>query len=186
VSESPAPNSDSTCTTSDASSDATLTKDQPASVPPYWPQHARTVSNVSYQSITKPSPIRLEDHEEGDYDQSKACWAKHVDIDGHTVISGPTGIGAYVVWNIHVETLKGGPFIIRKRYSEFDELRNDLLTAFPHSAASIPDLPRKSVISRFRPRFLEQRRTGLAHFLNCVILNPEFAGSPILKDFIFS
>jgi hypothetical protein len=105
------------CRTSDATPAATLTKDPlTAVVPPYWVAHARTVSSVSYQSILKPAPIRLEDHSEEDHEQSRACWAKHVDIDGHTVISGPTGIGAYVVWNVQVETLKGGPFTIRKRY----------------------------------------------------------------------
>ena len=74
------------------------------------------------------------------------------------------------------------------RYSEFDTLRQNLVLAFPHSAASIPELPRKSVIcmskssslvylramgdliallptARFRPKFLEQRKAGLSHFL---------------------
>ncbi len=69
----------------------------------------------------------------------------------------------------------------------------------------IPALPSKSVVSRFRPRFLEARQRGLNHFLkyaadlervwmtsliefcsSCILLNPEFAASPILKDFIFS
>lgn len=57
-------------------------------------------------------------------------------------------------------------------------------------------------IDRFRPNFLENRRMGLSYFLksasqnievlvgrlmwpSCVMLNPEFAGSPIVKDFIF-
>ena len=59
---------------------------------------------------------------------------------------------------------------------------------------------------KFRPQFLEKRRMGLSYFLksvssslpsigchtvelmrpSCVMLNPEFAGSPILKEFIFS
>ncbi len=35
-----------------------------------------------------------------------ACWAKHVYIEDHTVINGSrTGIGAFVVWNVTVETL---------------------------------------------------------------------------------
>lgn len=51
------------------------------------------------------------------------------------------------------------------RYSEFDQLRADLVRAFPHAEAMIPQLPRKSVVSRFRPKFLEQRKAGLSHFL---------------------
>lgn len=60
------------------------------------------------------------------------------------------------------------------------------------------------VAARFRTRFLEKRREGLAYFLkfvslshgrhrvyayngySCVLLNPEFAGTPVMRDFIFS
>jgi len=96
------------------------------------------------------------------------------------------GFGAFVVWNVEVETLEGGSFIIRKRYSEFEKLYEKLLVTFPNSKAAMPPLPPKSVISKFRPRFLEQRRLGLVYFLNCILLNPEFSGSPILKEFLFS
>lgn len=75
---------------------------------------------------------------------------------------------------------------IMKRYSEFDELRRKLERTFPHAGVAMPPLPPKSVISRFRPRFLERRKAGLAYFLNCVLLNPEFSGSPVLKEFLFS
>lgn len=115
---------------------------------------------------------------------------------------------------------------IRKRYSEFDELRHKLMMTFPNFDAAVPALPPKSVISKFRPRFLDQRRQGLQYFLkyeypsdlphasaltrspagwtriilgafrqaivlttcghSCIMLNPEFSGSPILKEFLFS
>jgi hypothetical protein len=92
---------------------------------------------------------------------------------------------------------------IRKRYSEFDDLRDKLLQTFPNSKAAMPPLPPKSVISKFRPKFLENRRTGLQYFLkyvdmtplnircsanwdSCILLNPEFSGSPVLKEFLFS
>lgn len=155
--------------------------------PPYW-LHSRSISNASYQSIGYPRPgaIVLEDHSEEDNIFSQSCWARHATIDEYVLISGPTGIGAYVVWHCTVETLKGGDVTIRKRYSEFDQLRADLVRAFPHAEAMIPQLPRKSIVSRFRPKFLEARKAGLSHFINCILLNPEFAASPILKDFIFS
>lgn len=57
---------------------------------------------------------------------------------------------------------------ILSRYSEFDRLRENLVKAFPHAEGSIPKLPRKSVVSRFRPRFLEQRKNGLSHFIRYV------------------
>jgi len=76
--------------------------------------------------------------------------------------------------------------VIRKRYSEFDQLRCKLVKAFPQStSSSLPPLPPKSALYKFRPKFLEKRREGLAYFLNCVMLNPEYAGSVYVKDFIF-
>ncbi|KAF1818088.1 Phox-like protein, partial [Dissoconium aciculare CBS 342.82] len=100
------------------------------------------------------------------------------------------GAGAYVVWRCAVGLLgsgAGGAEVeMAKRYSEFDALHIALVRAFPHAVAMIPALPRKSLVSRFRPHFLESRRAGLQHFLSCVLLNPEFAASPILKDFVFS
>ena len=92
---------------------------------------------------------------------------------------------------------------IRKRYSEFDEFRRKLVQSFPNFEAAVPALPPKSVISKFRPQFLRKRRIGLQYFLkyvhyrgrqtlaliasrSCILLNPEFSGSPVLKEFLFS
>lgn len=58
---------------------------------------------------------------------------------------------------------------IRKRYSEFDDFRNQLVQSFPGFEAAVPPLPPKSVISKFRPQFLEKRRAGLQYFLKFAI-----------------
>ncbi|KUI57124.1 PX domain-containing protein YPT35 [Cytospora mali] len=120
-------------------------------------------------------------------DRNRACWAKSVEVTNYVIVNGSaTNIGAFLVWNIRVETLSGPFMNIRKRYSEFDDFRHQLIRTFPNFAAAVPALPPKSVISKFRPRFLEKRRAGLQYFLNCILLNPEFSGSPVLKDFLFS
>ncbi|KAF1832356.1 Phox-like protein [Decorospora gaudefroyi] len=157
-------------------------------VPPYWQRHERNASYLSTYSADngRPTPIGLEDHTAEGSENGKVLWAKGVTIDDYVVVSGTAPGGSYVVWNCVVETLDGGPMTLRKRYSEFEDLHSKLLQTFPQAAGSMPQFPPKSVISRFRPRFLEKRRQGLAHFLNCVLLNPEFAGSPVLKDFLFS
>ncbi|CAK7263030.1 hypothetical protein SEPCBS57363_000360 [Sporothrix epigloea] len=121
-------------------------------------------------------------------------------------------MGAFVVWTIRVQTLDsitvaggggggrsppsssqqspvaGHSFSVYKRYSEFDTLRQRLVASFPQArgGGALPPLPPKTVLGNFRPDFLEKRRTGLQYFLNCILLNPEFAGSPILQDFLFS
>ena len=155
--------------------------------PPYW-QHARSASHATQASIEQPPPITLEDHTESHSETNSALWAKTICIDDHVVVHGsPTGIGAYVVWNCKVQTLDGGLMTIRKRYSEFDDLRQKLVAAFPQSTkTSLPPLPPKSAIFKFQAKFLETRRAGLSYFLNCVMLNPEYAGSVIVKDFIFA
>ncbi|KAM0125403.1 hypothetical protein ACHAO1_010623 [Botrytis cinerea] len=158
--------------------------------PPYWQQsHTRSISHISIDSI-HPSGITLQDNTaDGDEDnaningrgKNEACWARSVVIEDYVVVNGSGiggiggiagkglgiggGIGAFVVWNVKVDTLEGTPIIIRKRYSEFADLRSKLLRTFPNSAGTIPELPRKSVISKFRPKFLENRRSGLQYFL---------------------
>ncbi|KAI9163160.1 PX domain-containing protein [Paramyrothecium foliicola] len=172
---------------------STLTSSSISS-PPYWlnssssRSHRRTISTMSAESVLPTGAITLRDNDTNEHnDRSSACWAKSVEIADYTVVNGAsTNVGAFVVWNIRVETLTGSFMNIRKRYSEFDDFRRQLVQSFPNSEAAVPALPPKSVISRFRPRFLEKRRAGLQYFLNCILLNPEFSGSPVLKDFLFA
>jgi hypothetical protein len=71
--------------------------------------HQRTPSNISVESIAV-GAITLEDNTAGEDPKNKACWAKCVYIEDHVVVNGnygrKTGIGAFVVWNITVETLR--------------------------------------------------------------------------------
>ncbi|KAK3942118.1 Phox homologous domain-containing protein [Diplogelasinospora grovesii] len=184
------------------SSNDTTSSGRGVTSPPYWMQmhghnpHNRNVSNVSAESVLLPGAITLQDNEHDDgpggsnvygRDRNRACWAKSVEVTDYIMVNGgATSIGAFVVWNIRVETLNGSYMNIRKRYSEFDDLRHRLVQTFPNFEAAVPSLPPKSVISKFRPKFLEKRRVGLQYFLNCILLNPEFSGSPVLKEFLFS
>jgi hypothetical protein len=84
----------------------------PVTSPPYWVQsHQRTPSNISVESIAA-GAITLEDNTDGEDPKNKACWARSVYIEDHVVVNGnygtKTGIGAFVVWNIKVETLRVG------------------------------------------------------------------------------
>jgi len=150
---------------------------------------------MSNESIAAPGAITLQDNEIEDVDgtnvygrdRNKACWAKSVQVKDYVLVNGSsTNIGAFAVWNIRVETLNGSHMYIRKRYSEFDDLRKRLIMTFPNFEAAVPALPPKSVFNNFRPKFLEKRRAGLQYFLNCILLNPEFSGSPVLKEFLFA
>ncbi|KFY78963.1 hypothetical protein V499_02002 [Pseudogymnoascus sp. VKM F-103] len=146
----------------------------PTTSPPYWVQsHKRSASQVSVDSVLH-GGITLHDNTTRYSDSNDACWARSVTIDEHAVVNGNrTGIGAFVVWNITIETLSGSKINLRKRYSEFDTLRRNLLMTFPLSEASMPPLPPKGVVSKFRPKFLEQRRIGLQYFLKYASEIPE-------------
>ncbi|KAF1360646.1 PX domain protein [Lizonia empirigonia] len=176
----------------DGAKPATARPERNSVVPPYWQRHVRNGSRLSSYTSDAGARIVLEDHTDEGSEQCKVLWAKHVTIDDYVIVGGKApGLGAYspgqyVVWNCTVETLDGGPMKIRKRYSEFEDLHQKLVQTFPHAVGSMPQFPPKSVVSRFRPRFLERRKQGLSYFLNCVLLNPEFAGSPVLKEFLFS
>ena len=213
--------------------------DRQTGAPLFWSTCNAHSRSTSYHSISHlgPGTIQLEDHSEEQHEQTQGCWARSVTVDDYTVVSGSSGLGAYVVWSLTVSTLKGGDISIRKRYvlgscysvpwrycivctectsmfhilrsrymmyhmlsaifmtsmllsllsllqrcyifrlgtdnnfsrySEFDRLRENLVKAFSHAESSIPQLPRKSVVSRFRPRFLEHRKNGLSHFIKYV------------------
>jgi hypothetical protein len=78
----------------------------PITSPPYWVQsHQRSASAISIESIPN-GAITLQDNTDGEDGKNNACWAKSVYIEDHVIINGSrTGIGAFVVWNITVETL---------------------------------------------------------------------------------
>lgn len=86
----------------------------PASVtsPPYWRMqgtgHRRSISNMSAESIVPIGAITMRDNETSGHDErNKACWAKSVSITDYVIVNGSaTNIGAFVVWNIRVETLQ--------------------------------------------------------------------------------
>lgn len=100
---------------------------QQTDAPAFWSsstRHSRTASYHSIAHIGGPGPIQLEDHSEEQHELSQGCWARSVTVDDYTVVSGTSGIGAYVVWHLTVSTLKGGDMSIRKRYVFKSDLEN--------------------------------------------------------------
>ncbi|PWW73322.1 PX-domain-containing protein [Tuber magnatum] len=135
----------------------------------------------------KTMPITLVDHTITPSENSPSLWARSAKVVDYVIVAGSrTRVGAYVAWNCSIETFGGARVTVRKRYSEFVTLRDMLRETFPRSLASLPTLPPKSVVSKFRPEFLEARRQGLSYFLSCILLNPEFAGSPLVKEFLLN
>jgi hypothetical protein len=90
-----------------ATSPRSATSSSPATSPPYWVHgHQRSFSSISVESVI-PGAITLEDNDNAVDVKNKACWAKSVYIEDYLVVNeNRTGIGAFVVWNITVETLR--------------------------------------------------------------------------------
>lgn len=138
-----------------------------------------------------PQPILIVDqtHPSSDnIDKYGRTWARAVHINEYEII-GPESsmglsVGAYVTWVITIQTLRGSEIRICRRYSEFVRLRDKLMAQYPQHSSEIPELPAKSIISRFRDSFLEARRKRLEYFLLCVLLNPVLAVSPLIYEFV--
>lgn len=147
-----------------------------------------SLSDTEDLQILAPNPIILVDNshpESGASDSIKSgIWAKSVSIPEYDIVEGSTRAGGYAVYLIHIETMTGGEINISKRYSEFADFHDQLIFRFPRRKREIPDIPPKSIVSKFRPTFLESRRKRLEYFLLCVLLNPALASSDLVKLFV--
>lgn len=70
---------------------------------------------------------------------------------------------------------------MRRRYSEFEWLEERLQKAHPD--LTLPPLPPKRTLGRFRDDFLEQRRRGLQGFLNFCASTPTLRDDPLVHLF---
>jgi hypothetical protein len=55
------------------------------------------------------------------------------------------------LWLTISRHVQGGPIVVRMRYSEFDDLRQRLVSSFPHAKSALPALPPKSVLCKLPP-----------------------------------
>jgi hypothetical protein len=111
---------------SDDGSGSELVTSPSVTSPPYWSAqaagthgHQRVLSNMSAESVLPPGAITLQDNEHDDgpdgdnvygRDRNRACWARSVQVRDYVLVNGSTtNIGAFVVWNIKVETLNVRP-----------------------------------------------------------------------------
>lgn len=100
---------------------------------------------------------------------------------GRITISDPRTQGGSV--NCHTTylvsaTLGSRKFESRKRYKDFEWLRNALVRHYP--GIPIPHLPRKKKTGRFDDVFIEERRSGLEEFCKRLFLRPAFVQNLLL------
>ena len=71
---------------------------------------------------------------------------------------------------------------VRKRYSDFEWLRNILSIIYPN--VTIPPMPKKNYGSRFNEEFINKRLRSLEKFLNGISIHPLLRNSQIFYDFL--
>ncbi|KAG1093907.1 hypothetical protein G6F42_018859 [Rhizopus arrhizus] len=114
--------------------------------------------------------------------------AKHFIFATDAIVDHPlrigVGYGSYICYSCTILSDKGAPITVRKRYSDFVELREELVKQYPTLKRSIPKLPPKKVVGKFTPTFVEQRRRDLEYFFKYVVLHPTLGASPIVRHWI--
>ena len=73
-------------------------------------QRGASVDSIPHGGIT------LQDNEHDDLldDRNRGCWAQSVEVSDYVVVNGSaTNIGAFVVWNIRVQTLNVGSSLLQ-------------------------------------------------------------------------
>lgn len=59
-------------------------------------------------------------------DRNRACWAKSVSVTDYVIVnSSTTNIGAFVVWNIRVETLSVRTALLSSKMREYANQTTD-------------------------------------------------------------
>ncbi|KAF5354117.1 hypothetical protein D9756_006888 [Leucocoprinus leucothites] len=92
---------------------------------------------------------------------------------------------AYIVYDCVITTKEGTTIHTLKRYTSFVELDNALRRTLPrHLLPSIPPLPPKNPLARFRPAFLDRRRRLLQYWLASILLHPEIGGVDVVKKWV--
>ncbi|ORZ06702.1 hypothetical protein BCR42DRAFT_427034 [Absidia repens] len=93
------------------------------------------------------------------------------------------GYGSYICYSCTVFIHKGTPITTRKRYSDFVNIRQQLMKLYPNMM-SIPKLPPKKIVKKFDPVFIEQRRRDLEYFFKYIVLHPTLGSSTAVKEWI--
>ncbi|KAJ7060364.1 Phox-like protein [Mycena amicta] len=147
---------------------------------PTTPRHPRPYSPQGAPSVFS-NDIWL-----GDSIGESTTFARGVEISGWTSV-GDLQRGAYVVYDCVVKTKEGPSIHAHKRYSDFVKLEHDLLRTLPPSTRhSVPALPPKAPLARYRSAFLARRRRALEYWLATVLLHPDIGGCEAARRWVVS
>ncbi|TFK97928.1 Phox-like protein [Pterulicium gracile] len=121
----------------------------------------------------------------GDSTGQSQSFARDVKIGGWTDVGDKNALGSYIVYDCVITTKERTVIHAHKRYNAFCQLESTLRRTVPsHQQHFIPELPPKSALARYRPVFLNRRRTQLQHWLASVLLHPEIGASKAVRNWV--
>jgi len=83
---------------------------------------------------------------------------------------------------VYIITSKSKNISIERRYSDFDNLRRELIKLYP--GYIIPPIPKKRTGKGFENLFLQKRKTTLQSFLNELVVHPLLKSSELVIAFL--
>lgn len=83
---------------------------------------------------------------------------------------------------VYIITSKTKNTSVERRYSDFDNLRRELLKMYPGYVT--PPMPKKKVGKAFETNFLQKRKAALQSFLNELVIHPLLKSSELVISFL--
>ncbi|KAL0958691.1 hypothetical protein HGRIS_014023 [Hohenbuehelia grisea] len=149
--------------------------------PRYESSAVRPVSRPRSPSSRQSASIFSKEIWMDDKSGSSLAFAQDVEIAGWTNVGDKLG-GAYVVYDCLIKTKEGTAIHVHKRYSAFAQLESALRRTLPPSLRpSIPPLPPKAPLAKYRAAFLERRRRLLQYWLASVLLHPDIGACQAVR-----
>ena len=90
----------------------------------------------------------------------------------------------FTVYNFAIADDSGTKWFIQKRFSQFDQLDDELNKKFPDVMINVQRLPPKRFMGSLSPSLIAVRQKALDAYLSAILSRPILASSDELRDFI--
>ncbi|CEL94523.1 unnamed protein product [Vitrella brassicaformis CCMP3155] len=121
-----------------------------------------------------------------EFDSHSKWGSEAIRAEHQVCVSDPEtrqhGLTKHTTYLVSGTTLQGSSFSTRKRYNDFEWLKQALVYAYP--GVFVPPIPRKQKMGRFEEHFVENRRRALEEFLQRIFNRPYLANSSTFKAWL--
>uniref|UniRef100_A0A6U2C382 PX domain-containing protein n=2 Tax=Hemiselmis andersenii TaxID=464988 RepID=A0A6U2C382_HEMAN len=135
------------------------------------PSHSDVSSYSEYSSFTN-----------SQQKQKLRCWSKGSENLQQTFCMAFSV--DFTVYNFAIADEGGTKWFVQKRFSQFDQLDDELNKKFPDVMINVQRLPPKKFMGSLSPSLIAMRQKALDAYLSAVLSRPILASSDELRDFI--